>query len=119
MQGNFFNLYTHQFARVAVGVPRCRVADPEFNAAQTLHPVAGQGLNLGLRDAMDLAKLLRATPRERLGVFSGQGVSEHAVVLAEHRGDVGIGQLETAGMRVAGMRLSVGESVDEGLVVSV
>lgn len=28
------------------------------NAAQTLHPVAGQGLNLGLRDATVLAKLL-------------------------------------------------------------
>lgn len=29
------------------------------NAAQTLHPVAGQGLNLGLRDAWDLAWILR------------------------------------------------------------
>lgn len=29
------------------------------NAAQTLHPVAGQGLNLGLRDAWDLACTLR------------------------------------------------------------
>jgi len=29
------------------------------NAAQTLHPVAGQGLNLGLRDAWDLADLWR------------------------------------------------------------
>jgi 2-octaprenyl-6-methoxyphenol hydroxylase len=29
------------------------------NAAQTLHPVAGQGLNLGLRDAYTLAALLR------------------------------------------------------------
>ena len=29
------------------------------NAAQTLHPVAGQGLNLGLRDAWDLADVLR------------------------------------------------------------
>jgi len=29
------------------------------NAAQTLHPVAGQGLNLGLRDAWDLARVLR------------------------------------------------------------
>ena len=28
------------------------------NAAQTLHPVAGQGLNLGLRDAFELAQLL-------------------------------------------------------------
>ena len=30
------------------------------NAAQTLHPVAGQGLNLGLRDAWDLAQILRS-----------------------------------------------------------
>ena len=29
------------------------------NAAQTLHPVAGQGLNLGLRDAHELVALLR------------------------------------------------------------
>ena len=29
------------------------------NAAQTLHPVAGQGLNLGLRDAMTLVEALR------------------------------------------------------------
>jgi 2-octaprenyl-6-methoxyphenol hydroxylase len=28
------------------------------NAAQTLHPVAGQGMNLGLRDALTLARLL-------------------------------------------------------------
>jgi 2-octaprenyl-6-methoxyphenol hydroxylase len=30
------------------------------NAAQSLHPVAGQGLNLGLRDAWDLAQILRS-----------------------------------------------------------
>jgi 2-octaprenyl-6-methoxyphenol hydroxylase len=30
------------------------------NAAQTLHPVAGQGFNLGLRDAWELARLARA-----------------------------------------------------------
>jgi 2-octaprenyl-6-methoxyphenol hydroxylase len=35
------------------------------NAAQTLHPVAGQGLNLGLRDAAVLVEALRrATPAE-------------------------------------------------------
>lgn len=32
------------------------------NAAQTLHPVAGQGLNLGLRDAWDLARIMRDAP---------------------------------------------------------
>jgi 2-octaprenyl-6-methoxyphenol hydroxylase len=42
-------------------VRRVRVAGNEVyigNAAQTLHPVAGQGLNLGLRDAWDLARTL-------------------------------------------------------------
>lgn len=34
------------------------------NAAQTLHPVAGQGLNLGLRDAMELVFALRRTPSD-------------------------------------------------------
>ncbi|HZR70830.1 MAG TPA: FAD-dependent monooxygenase [Burkholderiales bacterium] len=37
------------------------------NAAQTLHPVAGQGLNLGLRDAWELAELLLDTPAHRIG----------------------------------------------------
>src|SRR5258707_2029547 len=32
------------------------------NAAQTLHPVAGQGLNLGLRDAWELARMLSPCP---------------------------------------------------------
>lgn len=32
------------------------------NAAQTLHPVAGQGLNLGLRDAHELVAALRRAP---------------------------------------------------------
>jgi NAD+ synthase (glutamine-hydrolysing) len=36
-QGRHFgNLYNHDFARIAVGVPRCRVADPAFNAAETI-----------------------------------------------------------------------------------
>jgi 2-octaprenyl-6-methoxyphenol hydroxylase len=46
-------------------VRRVRVNGNEVyigNAAQTLHPVAGQGLNLGLRDAWDLAQTLARTP---------------------------------------------------------
>jgi len=34
------------------------------NAAQALHPVAGQGFNLGLRDADQLARLLRDVPAD-------------------------------------------------------
>ncbi|MBN8765968.1 MAG: 2-polyprenyl-6-methoxyphenol hydroxylase [Thiobacillus sp. SCN 64-317] len=37
------------------------------NAAQTLHPVAGQGFNIGLRDAWELAGLCGDTSREALG----------------------------------------------------
>ena len=37
------------------------------DAAQALHPVAGQGFNLGVRDAYELAQELLATPREAIG----------------------------------------------------
>jgi len=37
------------------------------NAAHVLHPVAGQGFNLGVRDAWKLAEAILDTPRERLG----------------------------------------------------
>lgn len=47
-----------QQVRAARVEPRCVFIG---NAAQTLHPVAGQGLNLGLRDAWDLAELWRAS----------------------------------------------------------
>lgn len=35
------------------------------NAAQTLHPIAGQGFNLGLRDVMSLAETLAAAYRQQ------------------------------------------------------
>jgi 2-octaprenyl-6-methoxyphenol hydroxylase len=48
-----------------------RMTEPRMvalgNAAQTLHPVAGQGLNLGLRDAWELAETVRACDRDGLG----------------------------------------------------
>ena len=37
------------------------------NAAQTLHPVAGQGFNMGLRDAWELAQEILHSPPEALG----------------------------------------------------
>ncbi len=32
----FFNIYTHQFARVAVATTRCKIADPAFNASEII-----------------------------------------------------------------------------------
>lgn len=43
------------------------------NAAQTLHPVAGQGLNLGLRDAHALVDQLRGAQRQ--GITLAQALS--------------------------------------------
>ncbi len=52
-----------EFARDPAGA-RCILLG---NAAQTLHPVAGQGFNVGLRDAWELAEIVVDTPREDLG----------------------------------------------------
>jgi 2-octaprenyl-6-methoxyphenol hydroxylase len=43
------------------------------NAAQTLHPVAGQGFNLGLRDAWELAELILDSPPESIGTTAMLG----------------------------------------------
>jgi 2-octaprenyl-6-methoxyphenol hydroxylase len=66
--GDAFGERLGSFTRVSprVAFPLGLNADPRAtartvaigNAAQTLHPVAGQGLNLGLRDAAVLARLL-------------------------------------------------------------
>jgi 2-octaprenyl-6-methoxyphenol hydroxylase len=37
------------------------------NAAQALHPIAGQGFNLGLRDAFELGQAIIRAPRDALG----------------------------------------------------
>jgi len=49
--------------KYATPVTACRVA-LVGNAAQTLHPVAGQGFNLGLRDAWELAEEIAESPAE-------------------------------------------------------
>jgi 2-octaprenyl-6-methoxyphenol hydroxylase len=51
-----------------VGGPRGRVVRIG-NAAQTLHPVAGQGLNLGLRDAYELIDQLARHPGDALAAL--------------------------------------------------
>jgi 2-octaprenyl-6-methoxyphenol hydroxylase len=56
------------------------------NAAQTLHPVAGQGFNLGLRDAWELADIIRAVAIEEIG-----GAAMLAAYAARRRIDRGGG----------------------------
>ena len=55
---SFNNLYRHGFVRVAVAVPRCRVADPAFNAEQTIalmNQAAAQGARLVVFPELGLA----------------------------------------------------------------
>lgn len=53
------------------------------NAAQTLHPVAGQGLNLGLRDAAVLARLLARCPGpEGIGRFLDERAQDRKLTIA-------------------------------------
>jgi 2-octaprenyl-6-methoxyphenol hydroxylase len=47
------------------------------NAAQTLHPIAGQGFNLGLRDVMTLAETVADAAAEGLDVGSGAVLSTY------------------------------------------
>ncbi len=66
-------------------VRSCEHTGPRFavvgNAAQQLHPVAGQGLNLGLRDAAWLAELIFV----RLGVDGDPGDRELLAQYSAHR----------------------------------
>lgn len=82
-------------ARVAIG-----------NAAQTLHPVAGQGFNLGLRDAFVLNQSLNRQPTiaQALNAFAHHRQLDRAVTVrttdALARGfftDFGVAHLRSAG----------------------
>lgn len=67
--------FTHVGKRscFALGLKRAPQQTPQphvlllGNAAQTLHPVAGQGFNLGLRDAWELAEIILASAPDELG----------------------------------------------------
>ena len=58
---SFFNLYNHNFARVAVGIPELRVADPAFNAAATIEM---------MRRAAETRALLVTFPELGLSAYS-------------------------------------------------
>jgi 2-octaprenyl-6-methoxyphenol hydroxylase len=61
------------------------------NAAQSLHPIAGQGFNLGLRDAACLAEVLADAQREQQGNFdpgSADVLQRYAEWRREDRGGI-------------------------------
>lgn len=69
------------------------------NAAQAMHPIAGQGLNIGLRDAAGLAGLLEADPKGDPGA---------AALLESYR----LGRRRDAGRGVAFTDFLVGAFMD-------
>lgn len=58
------------------------------NAAQTLHPVAGQGFNLALRDAIQLARLLQEDPSDcgNAALLARHAAARHL----DRRGSIGL-----------------------------
>lgn len=68
--GTFMSVEQRSRVPLALRLRASRVGDRAAfigNAAQTLHPVAGQGLNLGLRDAWELAAELQRCRPEDVG----------------------------------------------------
>src|SRR5574340_200491 len=69
---SFFNLYRHNFVRVAAGIPEVRVADPAFNAEQTL------GL---MREAAQRRTLLAVFPELGLSGYSCEDLFHQQALL--------------------------------------
>jgi 2-octaprenyl-6-methoxyphenol hydroxylase len=65
--------------------PRCVIIG---NAAQGLHPVAGMGFNLGLRDVASLAELIAECARRGADAGSSELLSEYDAWRSADRGGV-------------------------------
>ncbi len=70
--GNFFNLYNHDFVRIAVGVPSVRVADPAYNADQTIALI---------REAADRKAVLALFPELGLSAYSCDDLFQQRALL--------------------------------------
>jgi NAD+ synthase (glutamine-hydrolysing) len=77
---SFFNLYRHNFVRVAVGIPEVRVADPDFNAAQSIALI---------RQAADQRAALVVLPELGLSAYSCEDLFHQQVLLDASRAALG------------------------------
>lgn len=76
MARQFLDIYSHGFARVAVGVPRCRVADPAHNALETIALA---------KDAAANGAALIALPELGLSAYSCDDLFHQEALLAACR----------------------------------
>jgi hypothetical protein len=70
--GSFFNLYNHDFVRIAVGVPSVRVADPGYNAEQTIALI---------REAADHKAVLALFPELGISAYSCDDLFQQRALL--------------------------------------
>jgi NAD+ synthase (glutamine-hydrolysing) len=72
VNNTFFNLYNHNFIRTAVAIPEVRVADPAYNAAQTITM---------MRQACDRKALLAVFPELGLSAYSCEDLFHQQTLL--------------------------------------
>jgi NAD+ synthase (glutamine-hydrolysing) len=98
---SFFNLYTHNFIRVAVAIPEVRVADPGFNAAQTVAL---------MRRAADRHAALAVFPELGLSAYSCEDLFQQQALLdgcREALGGVVAASLDLPLVIVVGLPLQI------------
>lgn len=98
---SFFNLYRHNFVRLALGIPEVRVADPAFNAGQVI------GL---LRQAAQRDVLLVTFPELGLSAYSCEDLFHQQALLDASRDALGRildASRELSSMAVVGLPIAV------------
>lgn len=89
---SFFNLYRHNFVRVAAAVPEVRVADPAFNAEETIRLA---------RQAAEKYAILAVFPELGLSAYSCEDLFHQAALLEASQQALARILKETAGLPVA------------------